>query len=80
MLLLSTGNEFPSAHAPLLPARSPRAPQPQELVTTDGFRAGELDRALVQAYLKMDEMLLKDEHREELKALKGSESEEEPQG
>ncbi len=34
----------------------------------------------MQAYLKMDELLLKDEHREELKALKGSESEEEPQG
>lgn len=54
--------------------------QPQELSTTDGFRSGEVDRALTQAYLKMDELLLKDEHREELKALKGSESEEEPQG
>lgn len=53
---------------------------PQELSTTDGFHSGEVDRALTQAYLKMDELLLKDEHREELKALKGSESEEEPQG
>lgn len=66
---------------PVLPVPAPRPlPQPQELSTTDGFRNGELDRALVESYLKMDEMLLKDEHREELKALKGSESEEEPQG
>lgn len=54
--------------------------QPQELANMDGYQNGELERALVQAYLRMDELLLKDEHREELKALKGSESEEEPQG
>lgn len=53
---------------------------PLELSTTDGFLSGEVERALRQAYLKMDEMLVKDEHREELKALKGAESEEEPQG
>ncbi|KAL4433781.1 hypothetical protein ABPG75_000222 [Micractinium tetrahymenae] len=52
----------------------------QELVSTEGYQANDMERALKQAYLRMDELLVKEEHREELKSLRAKETEEEGDG
>jgi hypothetical protein len=49
--------------------------QHHELVKTDAYKQGQLDKALEQAFLRMDEILLLAEHRHELKKLKGEEEE-----
>lgn len=51
--------------------------QPQELAQAEGFNSGDVERAMAETFLHMDELLVKDEFREELKALKGSDSDEE---
>ncbi|EFN51823.1 hypothetical protein CHLNCDRAFT_59087, partial [Chlorella variabilis] len=49
----------------------------QEVISSEAFQANDTERALIQAYLRMDELLVKEEHREELKSLRTKESEEE---
>ena len=52
-----------------------RARQASELVQLPEYQSGEVDRALAAIYLRMDDLLVMEDHREELKALRGSESE-----
>ncbi|KAL4450727.1 hypothetical protein ABPG77_001083 [Micractinium sp. CCAP 211/92] len=48
----------------------------QELVSSEAYQANDTARALKEAYLRMDELLVKEEHREELKSLRTKETEE----
>eukprot|EP00887_Chlorella_sp_A99_P005127 scaffold25.g5127.t1 len=50
---------------------------PQELSQADGFANGDVERALAETFLRMDELLVKDEYRDELKQMRGSDSDEE---
>jgi len=43
--------------------------QAKELVQTEGWGGGDLKEALIQVYLRMDEMLMRDEARSELEGL-----------
>ena len=45
---------------------------PKTLVGTAAFKEGKLDVALTQTFFRIDQLLVLEEHREELKALKGS--------
>lgn len=47
----------------------------QELVASEGYKLNDVGRALVQTFLHMDELLVKEEHRAELKALRTKEGE-----
>lgn len=49
----------------------------QEVVSSEAYQANDVGRALVQTFLRMDELLVKEEFREELKALRAKETEEE---
>lgn len=71
------------AHAPAsqchpltsMPAVAPPM-QPQLVVGSEGYRAGQTALALTQAFLAVDELLVLPEHRDELKALRGGEKDE----
>lgn len=52
----------------------PVCPQAKELVQTEGWSARDLQKALVQVYLRMDELLMRDEARPELEGLAGDAS------
>lgn len=55
-------------------ARFVAAHLPDLLNSLQSYRTGNLDTALSESFLKMDELLIKSEFRDELNALKGSES------
>lgn len=50
------------------------AVQAKELVQTEGWSRHDLQKALVQVYLRMDELLMRDEARPELEGLAGDAS------
>jgi len=47
----------------------------ETLLGTEGFQKGDMAEALREAYLKMDEIMVRREHMEELEALKGGDDE-----
>ncbi len=56
----------------LPPAVSPPdARQARELASLEEFRAGDMQKALGRAYLRMDELLVMDNHEAELRKLAG---------
>jgi len=58
----------------LLPHRPPASVQPAELLDLPAYKAGDLESALSQAFLRMDEVLVRPEHRQELQALRGEDA------
>jgi hypothetical protein len=48
--------------------------QPAELLDLPAYKAGDLESALSQAFLRMDEVLVRPEHRQELQALRGEDA------
>lgn len=61
-------------------ARFSAAHLPDTLAQTEAYNTGDLVTALSEAFLEIDNLLMLDEHREELKALKGADEEEEGHG
>lgn len=53
---------------------------PQALVISDGYQQGDLRAALEQTYLQMDELMTRQENKEELKALKGGDEDDGARG
>jgi serine/threonine protein phosphatase PrpC len=57
-------------------ARFAAAHIPSTIATTEAYTTGDMGKALIDAFLNLDLLLVKDENKAELKALKGSDDEE----
>jgi hypothetical protein len=49
--------------------------QPDELQRTEGYKSADLEKALSQVFVRMDELMISIENKEELQALRGGDAE-----